>query len=55
MIRKSKLNSCAHCPCRENLHVVFTKPERKMYFICSTHKVLLDALVEASARVGISL
>jgi len=56
MIKKAKLNSCAHCSARENLEVVFSAPPvRRMYFLCPIHKMLLDALLreaEALARMA---
>jgi len=54
MIKKAKLNTCAHCPSNENLHIVFDVHGR-MYFICSVHKLLLDKLCEAAARAGVTL
>ena len=54
MIAKSKLNSCAHCASRKNLHAVFTS-DGKLYFICSVHKLLLDKLIEAAAKAGVDL
>ena len=54
MIKKAKLNTCAHCQSKENLHMVFDA-DKKMYFICSTHKILLDSLIESTARLGVRL
>ena len=54
MIKKSKLNSCAHCKSKENLHAVFDS-EKKLYFICSIHKLLLDSLIESASKVGVRL
>ena len=48
-IRKAKLNTCAHCTGRTNLQMVFTEGrtpgDRKMYYICESHKYLLDLLM----------
>lgn len=54
MIKKSKLNTCAHCKSKENLHTVFDNDGR-LYFICTAHKIILDALVDEAAKVGVRL
>lgn len=54
MIPVSKLNQCAHCKERRNLHVTFSNDGR-MYFICSVHKLMLDALIAEAAKVGVRL
>lgn len=54
MIAKAKLNKCAHCNTRENLHPVFDRDGR-LYFICTTHKTLLDALIKEAAKAGVRL
>lgn len=54
MIKKAKLNSCAHCNSQENLHAAFDG-EGKLYFICSVHKLLLDSLIKEAAKAGVRL
>ena len=51
---KSKLNKCAHCASRNDLQATFDKDGR-LYFICRTHKMILDALIADAAKLGIAL
>lgn len=46
MIKKCKLNSCAHCKTKENLHPTFST-DGKLYFVCSLHKTILNHLDKA--------
>jgi len=54
VIPRSKLNRCEHCSSQKNLSIVFSSNGR-MYFICQSHKLLLDALIAEAAKAGISL
>jgi hypothetical protein len=54
MIKRAKLNRCAHCSSQDNLHITFDRDGR-MYFICSVHKLILDEMIRAAAKVGVAL
>ena len=49
-IKKCKLNTCAHCPSKENLEVTFSS-DGKMYFACPIHFKLLQALTSSFEAV----
>lgn len=49
-----KLNVCDTCGTHHGLAMHF-RSDGRLYFLCQSHTIILDALLIAAARVGVRL